>query len=240
MFCFSSTFKQLREEKDFFDVSLVCEDNSQVEAHKVVLSACSPFFKAVLQRNPHQHPLMFLKGVHLSDLTSILNFMYLGEANIAQEDLTKFLAVAEDLQIKGLTQEENSNQPVQSKHSSITPTQRKSKNTSVPQRTPVESHANDDDEIQEVQVNDVKPEPREVIEVAPDSGCHDQEVATFEGYDNYDGYQEGYQGEDIHTDSHPNTEQYGKNLLLLEHLGAPRPSVLVARFARCLSVTIFD
>ena len=34
----SSAFRDLREEKDFFDVTLACED-SQVEAHKVILSA---------------------------------------------------------------------------------------------------------------------------------------------------------------------------------------------------------
>ena len=101
----SSSFKLLREEKEFFNVSLVCEDSGQMEAHKVVLAACSPFFKEVLRRNPHQHPLIYLKGVKFSDLGSILNFMYLGEANVAQEDLNKFLAVAEELQVKGLTQE---------------------------------------------------------------------------------------------------------------------------------------
>jgi len=99
----SVAFRELREEKDFFDVTLACDDN-QIQAHKVILSACSPFFRNVLRRNPHQHPLLYLKGVKYSELISVLNFMYMGEVNVAQEELNSFLAVAEDLRVKGLTQ----------------------------------------------------------------------------------------------------------------------------------------
>jgi hypothetical protein len=28
---------------------------------QVILSACSPFFRQILRRNPHQHPLLYLK-----------------------------------------------------------------------------------------------------------------------------------------------------------------------------------
>jgi len=99
----SVAFRELREEKDFFDVTLACDD-SQVQAHKVILSACSPFFRNVLRRNPHQHPLLYLKGVKYKELLSVLNFMYMGEVNVAQEELNSFLSVAEDLRVKGLTQ----------------------------------------------------------------------------------------------------------------------------------------
>lgn len=99
----SSAFRELREEKDFFDVTLACDD-SQLQAHKLILSACSPFFRNVLRRNPHQHPLLYLKGVKYNELLAVLNFMYLGEVNVAQEELNSFLSVAEDLRVKGLTQ----------------------------------------------------------------------------------------------------------------------------------------
>ena len=99
----STAFQELRDDKDFFDVTLACEDE-QIQAHKVILSACSPFFRTVLKRNPHQHPLLYLKGVQYQELLSILNFMYHGEVNIAQEELNSFLAVAEELKVKGLTQ----------------------------------------------------------------------------------------------------------------------------------------
>jgi len=99
----SGAFKELRDDNDFFDVTLACEDN-QVKAHKVILSACSPFFRTILRKNPHQHPLLYLKGLKYNDILSVLNFMYNGEVNVAQEELDSFLSVAEDLKIKGLTQ----------------------------------------------------------------------------------------------------------------------------------------
>jgi len=99
----SGAFRELREDKDFFDVTLACDDD-QIQAHKVILSACSPFFRTILRRNRHEHPLLFLKGVKYVDLVSVLNFMYHGEVNVAQEELNSFLAVAEDLKVKGLTQ----------------------------------------------------------------------------------------------------------------------------------------
>ena len=98
----SCAFRELREDKDFFDVTLACEEE-QVLAHKVILSACSPFFRAVLRKNPHSHPLLYLKGVKYKDMQAVLNFMYHGEVNVAQEDLNSFLSVAEELQVKGLT-----------------------------------------------------------------------------------------------------------------------------------------
>jgi len=99
----STAFRELREDKDFFDVTLACDDD-QLQAHKVILSACSPFFRTVLKRNKHDHPLLYLKGVKYIDLVAVLNFMYHGEVNVAQEELNSFLAVAEDLKVKGLTQ----------------------------------------------------------------------------------------------------------------------------------------
>jgi len=102
----SSAFRELRDDKDFFDVTLACDDE-QIQAHKVILSACSPFFRNILRRNPHQNPLLYLKGVKYTDLQSVLNFMYHGEVNVAQEELNSFLAVAEDLRVKGLTQNQS-------------------------------------------------------------------------------------------------------------------------------------
>jgi len=99
----SGALKELREDKDFFDVTLACDDN-QMEAHKVIISACSPFFRTILRRNKHEHPLLYLKGVKYADLVSVLNFMYHGEVSVAQEELNSFLAVAEDLQVRGLSQ----------------------------------------------------------------------------------------------------------------------------------------
>ena len=76
----SGAFRELRDEKDFFDVTLACDDN-QIKAHKVIISACSPFFRNVLRQNPHQHPLLYMRGVNFTDLQSVLTFMYQGEVS---------------------------------------------------------------------------------------------------------------------------------------------------------------
>ena len=98
-----SAFGSLREDKEFNDVTLACEDGHQMEAHKVILSSLSPFFQKILQKNKHPHPLIYLKGFQSKDFMSILDFLYSGEANVYQEDLDSFLAIAEEIQLKGLT-----------------------------------------------------------------------------------------------------------------------------------------
>ena len=98
----SSAFRDLRMDKEFTDVTLACEDGQQVEAHKVVLIASSPFFLNILKRNKHPHPLVYLRGVKSENLTAMVDFFYNGEANVFQENLDSFLALAEELQLKGL------------------------------------------------------------------------------------------------------------------------------------------
>ena len=98
----SSAFGDLRKDKEFTDVTLVCEDGQQVEAHKVVLVASSPFFLNILKRNKHPHPLIYMRGVRPENLMTMVDFFYHGEANIYQENLDSFLVLAEELQLKGL------------------------------------------------------------------------------------------------------------------------------------------
>ena len=99
----NSAFGRLRDDKGFTDVTLACEDGQQMEAHKVILAASSPFFEAILQRNKHPHPLIYLKTFQSQDLLAILDFLYFGEANVYQENMDSFLAIAEELKLKGLT-----------------------------------------------------------------------------------------------------------------------------------------
>ena len=65
----SSTFGDLREDKEFTDVTMACQDGQQVKAHKVVLIASSPFFLNILKRNKHSHPLIYMRGVKSENLT---------------------------------------------------------------------------------------------------------------------------------------------------------------------------
>ena len=74
----SSAFGDLRDDKEFTDVTLACEDGQQVEVHKVVLIASSPFFLNLLKKNKHPHPLVFMRGVKFEDLVSLVDFLYNG------------------------------------------------------------------------------------------------------------------------------------------------------------------
>ena len=98
----NSAFESLRNDKEFTDVTLACEDGQQMEAHKVILAASSPFFQKVLQKSKHPHPLIYLRGFQSKGLVSILDFLYFGQG-VYQEDLDSFLAIAEEIQLKGLS-----------------------------------------------------------------------------------------------------------------------------------------
>ena len=226
----SHAFRGLRDDKDFFDVTLACDDE-QIQAHKVILSACSPFFRNILRQNPHQHPLLYLKGVKHADLQSVLNFMYHGEVNVSQGELNSFLAVAEDLQVKGLTQN-NSTKYESNKTNSKTPLPypsisdkryNESKSHDSHPHSSNKKHCVEYDEIQEV--IPVKSEPRDIpmpVPMAPapqpkyqpdhnpstiltqvDDQDMDYPEGTYAGYDQFE--DQGYQGEvgghDMYTDS---------------------------------------
>merc|ERR1712129_75877 len=99
----TSAFGERRKDIEFADVTLACEDGNQVEAHKVILASASPFFLDLLRRNKNPHPLIYMRGMNSEDLMAIVDFLYYGEANVYQESLDSFLAVAEELRLKGLT-----------------------------------------------------------------------------------------------------------------------------------------
>ena len=101
----TSSFGKLRNNKDFTNVTLAFEDGQVMEAHKVILAASSPFFDNLLQKSKHTHPLIYLRGFESKDFVSILDFVYFGEANVNREDLDSFVAIAEDIQLKGLTRQ---------------------------------------------------------------------------------------------------------------------------------------
>jgi len=100
----TNAFKSLLENEDFVDMTLSAGGKT-LRAHKVVLSACSSYFKNLLKGISHwQHPVLVLRDVPFIDIYTILEFIYMGEVNISQSDLQSFLKTAELLQIKGLTE----------------------------------------------------------------------------------------------------------------------------------------
>ncbi|XP_049318378.1 protein abrupt isoform X3 [Bactrocera dorsalis] len=95
-------FQRLRDEEDFVDVTISCDQRS-FAAHRVVLSACSPYFRKLLKSNPCKHPIIILRDVYSEHMECLLSFMYNGEVNIRQDQLQDFLKTAQMLQIRGLT-----------------------------------------------------------------------------------------------------------------------------------------
>ena len=98
-----SSCKDFREEDDLCDVTLACDDD-QLKAHKIILSSGSTFFKSVFKRNPHANPLLYLRGVKIEELRSMLDFMYTGRTQVAQDNVQNFLAIGRELGIKGLVE----------------------------------------------------------------------------------------------------------------------------------------
>ena len=98
----SKSLADFRKEEDLFDITLVSDDEIQLPAHKLVLSACSSFFKGILRKNLHSNPLIYLCGVDSQNLGFILDYIYQGEVQIYQEQLDPFLHIAQKLKIEGL------------------------------------------------------------------------------------------------------------------------------------------
>ena len=72
----NSAFGVLRNDKEFSDLTLACEDGTQIETHKVILAASSPFFNKILKRNKHPHPLIYVRGIKADELVAIIDFLY--------------------------------------------------------------------------------------------------------------------------------------------------------------------
>lgn len=100
-----SALDGFKNDQDFVDVTLACEGQF-LKAHKMLLSACSVFFRDLLKANPCQHPIVILPPeVRFADLEKLLRFIYQGEVNVHQENLARFLKTAEMLKIRGLAED---------------------------------------------------------------------------------------------------------------------------------------
>ena len=98
-------FQDLFADEHFTDVTLVCDDGTKIDAHKVVLSSTSPFFRYILLLNTHAHIFIYLKGVKYRDMLAVLKFVYLGETSVEQNHLKDFLELTKELKIDGLSDE---------------------------------------------------------------------------------------------------------------------------------------
>ena len=94
--------KELQNDTDFADVTLISDDKIKFSAHRILLSSCSNLFKFILKGNVQANSLLYLSGVNSYYLGFILDYIYHGEVNIYQEQLDSFLECAQKLQIEGL------------------------------------------------------------------------------------------------------------------------------------------
>jgi len=240
----SHAFRDLRSDGELFDVTLACSSqddtgaNKQlIQAHKVILSACSPFFRNLLRQLPMgpSVPVIYLRGIKQQDMEAVLSFMYHGEVNVAQDNLNSFLSVAEDLKVKGLTQNKsNDTNPAEIRDK---PAEKRSHSPSIDRSNPsssakrsraspvvvgpshsipssagggVQVETEEDDDIQEVVA--VKPEPKEAVAVSHHSGGAVGNVVASEAVTGDMGYEN--QEEEYIDETYDDTyDQYSENYM---------------------------
>ncbi|XP_059613666.1 uncharacterized protein LOC132259874 [Phlebotomus argentipes] len=97
-----SSLPLLLDQSHLTDVTLSAEGRT-VRAHRVVLSACSTFFSELFRTlDPPYHPVVVLPGASFGATVALLTFMYSGEVNVFEEQISSLLSLAETLGIKGL------------------------------------------------------------------------------------------------------------------------------------------
>ena len=96
--------KEMMTSSEFADVTLVSDDKKQIRAHRNILSACSPVFKNILQLDSKNvNPVIYLRGIQHSEIESIMQFIYLGEAKFYEERIGEFIMVSKNLEIKEMS-----------------------------------------------------------------------------------------------------------------------------------------
>ena len=127
--------EQLYQGEEFTDVVLSAGSQT-FKAHKLVLSICSPYFQNLFrQLGPEKH-VIFLKDISTKHLELLLQYMYMGEIRVKEEELVTVLSVAQSLQIRGLTDNSESKQTSSSSsnitNSAVLPPPMKRKNLPKP------------------------------------------------------------------------------------------------------------
>ena len=92
--------KDIITANELTDVTLVCDDKEQLQAHRIVLSASSVVFKSIIKDLSIVNPVIFLRGINYKEMKSILEFMYVGSTTVDHESVNEFLNVAKTLDLK--------------------------------------------------------------------------------------------------------------------------------------------
>ena len=186
----SCSFIKLRSEKDFFDVTLVSEDEVQISSHKVILSASSDFFKNVLRKSSHANPMIYLSGVKAKELHFVMDYIYNGEVQLYQEDLDTFLDVGKRLKIEGLLSSSQNDGLLSLSCSQI---QENKKNTSLDflSNSYIKEEADHEDVIEEAQsfTEQLKPDTKPRSQSQPSQVIYAKEATDqliIKNSDNYE------------------------------------------------------
>ncbi|XP_066970973.1 longitudinals lacking protein, isoforms H/M/V-like isoform X2 [Macrobrachium rosenbergii] len=100
---FFHVLSTVRKKESYCDVTLAC-DGKFYPVHKIVLATCSDYFEQIFERTSPmcKTPVIVLKDIRHEDLEALLNYMYVGEVNVLQTELSGLIKAAECLRIKGL------------------------------------------------------------------------------------------------------------------------------------------
>ena len=160
-------YNELRIAEELLDVTLACDDYV-VQAHKVILSASSSFFRKVIRNSNHDKPYIFLRGVMAEDLKSIVDFIYTGETQVAAENIQRFVDCGSELKVTGIMVQEETN--IEDTHHSAKKTKKKKKQNKIDLTESSEDHH-----------TEIK---QQNLKVELDEEAMEEETSTFENNDN--------------------------------------------------------
>ncbi|KZC06878.1 PREDICTED: protein tramtrack, beta isoform-like [Dufourea novaeangliae] len=98
----SGLFEGLYKSGSLTDTTLACQ-GGMLRAHRLVLAACSPYFERVFKEHYGEQPILILKGVAVEEMECLLDFMYRGSIDVAEEHLPSLIKTATDLEVRGLS-----------------------------------------------------------------------------------------------------------------------------------------
>ena len=151
------SWRVLFENNKFTDVTLVCGDQKTIEAHRLILSACSPVFAKILDQNKSAHPWIYLRGIDYEELKSIMEFIYLGASSLDSSKVNEFFEIAADLEVSSITKSQESARtftPAETGEKAVK-TEKKDKVSTPPPTTPTleEVTVDSDEEMAHAQFN---------------------------------------------------------------------------------------
>ena len=98
----AEVWSQLFTSNKFTDVTLICNDQQTIQAHRLILSACSPIFNKILDQNSSSNPWIYLRGIDYEEMKAIIQFIYLGTVTMEDNKVNEFFEIAEDLEIASI------------------------------------------------------------------------------------------------------------------------------------------